>query len=225
MFQVDWAYVAVTALASLGGAIELVARYRDAPWDALRRLPAIFYVTVNALAGLSAIVAIDVFGWSFGFTNDGQQIGPVSAGRLTQVLVAGLGAMALIRSAVFTVRTGNVDIDVGPHALLKVLLDVTDRAVDRSRARRRAELAKEIMVDVTFNQAKQALPAYCFALMQNVSKEEQTEVADEVAKLEAANLASQVKEHSLALVLLNVVGEHVLRAAVESLATAETQPE
>ena len=81
------------------------------------------------------------------------------------------------------------------------------------------------MVDVTFNQAKQALPAYCFALMQNVSKEEQTEVADEVAKLEAANLASQVKEHSLALVLLNVVGEHVLRAAVESLATAETQPE
>ena len=81
------------------------------------------------------------------------------------------------------------------------------------------------MADVTFNQAKQALPALCFALMQNVSKEEQAEVADEVAKLEAADLASPVKEHSLALVLLNVVGEHVLRAAVESLATAETQHE
>ena len=129
--------------------------------------------------------------------------------------------MTLIRSAVFTVRTGNVDIDVGPHALLKVLLDVTDRAVDRSRARRRAELAKEIMVDVTFSQAKQALPAYCFALMQNVSKEEQIEVADEAARLDVADLDPQVKVRSLALVLLNVVGEHVLRAAVKSLATVE----
>ena len=179
-------------------------------------------MAVHALAGLFALLAIDVYGWNFGFTNDGQQIGFVSAERLTQMLVAGLGAMALMHSAVFTVRIGNVDVDIGPHFILKVILDVTDREVDRSRARRRAELANEIMAGVTFSDAKQALSATCFALMQNVSKDEQAEVADEVARLEGADFDSRVKKSNLALVLLNVVGEHVLRAAVKSLMEPET---
>ena len=201
--------VLAATLGALVGATELVARYRDAPKDVLRLRAAILYIGLNALAAGIALIVIDAFGWTFGMKSDAVPV--------VKVAVAGLGAMALFRSALFTVRTGDVDVDAGPHALLKVILGTVDRAVDRKRAYRRSITVKEIMAGVDFDKARQALPAYCLALMQNVSVEEQQAVANEVAKLEAADLGQTIKSRSLGLLLLNVIGEDVLRASIDAL--------
>ena len=204
-------YAIVVFVAALVGIVELIARYRDAPTDVLRRLPAIIYVTINAAAGAIALLVIDEFGWTFGVTQDG-------ATRITQVAAAGLSAMAILRAAVFTVRVGDVDVGVGPNLLLTVVLDAADRAVDRDRANRRNALVVEIMDGVDFDKAKKALPSYCLTLMQNVPKEEQRAVADEVKSLgNSPDLNTTVRTLNLGLAVLNVVGEDVLRASVAAL--------
>lgn len=204
-------YAIVMLVAALVGVVELIARYRDAPTDVLRRLPAVIYVIINAVAGAVALLVIDEFGWTLGVTQDG-------ATRITQVAVAGLSAMSILRAAVFTVRVGDVDVGVGPNLLLTVVLDAADRAVDRDRANRRNALVVEIMDGVDFDKAKKALPSYCLTLMQNVPKEEQRAVAEEVKSLgKALDLNRTVRTLNLGLALLNVVGEDVLRASVEAL--------
>lgn len=204
-------YGIVMLVAALVGIGELISRYRDAPTDVLRRLPAVLYVTINASAGAVALLVIDEFGWTFGVTGEG-------ATRIAQVAAAGLSAMAILRAAVFTVRVGDVDVGVGPNLLLAVVLDAADRAVDRERANRRNALVAEIMDGVDFDKAKQALPSYCLTLMQNVPKEEQRAVAEEVKSLDgASDLNRTVRTLNLGLALLNVVGEDVLRASVRTL--------
>ena len=204
-------YFIVMLVAALVGIVELIARYRDAPTDVLRRLPAVIYVTINAAAGAVALLVIDEFGWTFGIAQDG-------ATRITQVAAAGLSAMAILRAAVLTVRVGDVNVGVGPNLLLMVVLDAADRAVDRDRANRRNVLVVEIMDGVDFDKAKKALPSYCLTLMQNVPEEEQRAVAEEVKSLsKALDLNRTVRTLNLGLALLNVVGEDVLRASVEAL--------
>ena len=83
-------YVVVFLVAGLVGFGELVARYRDAPLDVARRLPAFVYMVLNAIAGVIALRAIDSFGWTFG--------APENAVRMIQVAAAGLSAMAVLRS-------------------------------------------------------------------------------------------------------------------------------
>ena len=61
-----YAYLIVVLFAALVGCGELVVRYRDAPLDVLRRPPGWFYVAVNAVAALLALITIDAFDWTFG---------------------------------------------------------------------------------------------------------------------------------------------------------------
>lgn len=203
-------FLGAASVAALVGTGELAARYRDAPKDVLSSWPAILYVGLNALAGAVALWVIDAFGWTFGA--DGAAL-PV-----VKTAAAGLGAMAVLRSALFTVRVRDVDVEAGPHALLNVILGTVDRAVDRKRAHRRSMVVQEIMASVDFDKARDALPSDCLALMQNVTEDEQKAVANEVARLESAvHLSATVKSRNLGLVLLNVVGETVLRASVDAL--------
>lgn len=216
-------YVVVTLLASLVGVGELIARYPDAPTEVVRRLPGCVYVALNATAGAVALLVIDEFGWTFGSVPDGSV--PDGATRIVQVAVAGLSAMTVLRSALFTVRVGKVDVAVGPNLLLAVVLTAADRAVDRNRANRRNAVVVQIMRSVDFDKAKKALPSYCLTLMQNVPREEQRAVAEEVRSLvNSPDLNGTVKTLNLGLALLNVVGEDVLRASVEALG-GEIEPD
>src|SRR5215207_186145 len=82
------------------GASELIARYRDAPFVALRTGPAGWYIFVNAVAALAAYVLILVFDVRFGF---GTTAEPMKLA-VTQALVAGFGAMVFFRSSLLTMK-------------------------------------------------------------------------------------------------------------------------
>ena len=205
------AYLIVAAVSALVASGELVSRYRDAPLDILRRLPSIFYLAVNGAAGMAALLAIDAFDWTFGAQNG-------LPAQITQVAAASISSMAVLRSSVFTIRIGGTDVHAGPYALIKALLDSADRAVDRGRAQRRSKAVDKIMSGVNFDKAMVKLPSDCFALMQNVSPEEQQAVLDEVKGLnKEGSLGNALKVRQLGLVLMNVVGEEVLRASVVAL--------
>jgi len=130
-------YLAAAILGGLVGSGELASRYRDAPGRALYTGPALIYIALNIASSALALALIRAYGWAFGA---GVQPGGASL-RWTQVLVAGIGAMALFRASLFTVRAGDRDIAVGPASFLQVFREAADRAVDRVRA---AERGKEV---------------------------------------------------------------------------------
>ena len=66
-------------------------------------------------------------------------------------------------------------------------------------------------------EASVALPAYCFALLQNLSQTEQEVFARRVTLLRSASLSPRVKAYLLGLSLLNLVGEEILTTGVDNL--------
>ncbi len=161
----DYAIVAI--LGALVGGGELVSRYRDSPAGALRSRPAAFYIALNSLPSLAALFISRVFHWQFGVTSGDAAV------RWTQVCVAGAGAMALFRSSLFTVHTGDREIGVGPSSFLQVFRAAADRAVDRLRARDRSLDVSHLMEGIAYDKAAHGRTAYCLALMQNVPDEDQ----------------------------------------------------
>lgn len=200
-----WA-LAVAGFGAAVGSSEILARYRDAPFTALRTVWARVYIIANAVASLAAYVLIVQFD-AFGGTQK----------QLVQALVAGFGAMVFFRSALFTVKVGETDVAVGPALFFQILLTATDRQCDRERAEPRSELVAEIMKGVSFERARDALPSFCFELMQNVPPAEQQQFRQVVDALSSSSMRENVKVLNLGLMLINVVGNQVLRAAVRTL--------
>jgi hypothetical protein len=134
-----------------------------------------------------------------------------------QVLLAGVGGMAVLRASVLTLKVQDQDIGVGPAAILQIYMNVADRATDCTRAQARAHAIAKLMKDVDFDKAKVSLPATCFALMQNVGAEEQKIISNQVNGLEGVEIAPAVKSTILGLSLLDIVGAGALQAAIDLL--------
>jgi hypothetical protein len=211
------AYLAATFFGMLVGATEIVARYRDRPTAALETLPGLIYVAVNALVSLVAFWLLHTRQIDLKLSND-------LGATLNEVLIAGFGSMALFRTSIFTLRVRDTDIAVGPAAVLQVILSAADRACDRLRAGPRSRLVKDIMMGVSFARAKLALPLHCLALMQNVSAEEERQLTQAIASLDAATKSDEVKAYNLGLLLMNFIGEDVLHEAINALGTAIQGP-
>ena len=159
----DWSWLDWAAVAMLGGVVgssELISRYKGDPWAAIKSWPAIFYVAINCIASVGALGLIHANSW----------FGP---SRWTQILMAGISAMAFFRSSLFVVRAGDRDVGVGPSGFLQIFLTAADRAVDRKRAAARSDAVAAVMKGIDYTKALKALPPYCLGLMQNVSPEDQ----------------------------------------------------
>jgi len=139
-----WA-LAVLAFGVAVGSSEIIARYKDAPFTALRNVWARAYIAANGGASLVAYFLIVQFD---AFNGDQKE--------LLQALAAGFGAAAFFRSALFTVKVGETDVAVGPALFFQILLAATDRQCDRERAKPRSDLVAEIMKGISFERARRA---------------------------------------------------------------------
>jgi hypothetical protein len=205
-------YIATLLLGGAIGISELISRYRDAPLRALLTQPASLYIAFNAAAAILALAAVRQF-----HLLEDKNATDLTNVLILQTVVAGVSAMALFRTSVFTIRVGNSDIGIGPAAFLQILLNAADRACDRTRAKPRATAVQAIMAGISFQKASVALPTLCFGLMQNVSSDEQGAFSSAVRQLKDAPMDDAFKGNSLGLALMNLVGENVLRQAVDML--------
>jgi hypothetical protein len=208
-------YSGVAILGALFGLGELVSRYRDEPRRAATVLPSYLYLTINAGIAVSALALMRGFGWNVSVSGTGT----ASSARLGQVLIAGLGAMAFLRTSLFTARIGNQDVGIGPSVIAQSLLKAADAAVDRRRGVARDVAIRTVMSGVSFEKAYQLLPSYCLALMQNLAQEDQAALGQQVEAISRMNSTDAAKSRLLGLALMNAVGEEILIAAVKSLST------
>ena len=203
----DWSWLDWVAVAMLGGIVgasELISRYKDNPFAAIKTWPAIFYIAINSVASLGALGLIHAGKW-------------FETSHWTQILMAGVSAMAFFRTSLFVVRAGDRDVGVGPSGFLQIFLSAADRSVDRARAAARSDAVAKVMKEVDFPKALRALPPFCLALMQNVSQEDQQELGRALKDLDEGPAEPSVKALLLGIELINVVGVDVLKTAVKSL--------
>jgi hypothetical protein len=206
----DYGLVAIFGV--LVGASELVSRYRDAPWNAIRNPASAAYVAVNALAAAATLALLRIFDVTFGIQD-------VTGQRAVQVLVSGFSAIAVLRTSLFIVRVGGRDVGVGPATLLQVLLFATDRDVDRRRAQQRAKAVTDALKGLSYADVGEALPNYCLTLMQNVPDTEQVEVRQRLKGIADSTMEDALKVNAVGLTLMTVVGQRVLEAAANTART------
>lgn len=203
----DWSRIDWPAVALLGGVVgasELISRYKDNPGASIKTWPAVFYIALNCAASIAAL----------GLARANHLF---ESSRWTQVLMAGVSAMAFFRTSLFVVRAGDRDVGIGPSGFLQVFLTAADRSVDRTRAAARSDAVTKAMKDIDYTKASKALPLLCLALMQNVSPEDQQVLERALEELDKREADPTVKAMLLGLELINVVGVDVLTTAVNSL--------
>ncbi|WP_299147458.1 hypothetical protein [uncultured Tateyamaria sp.] len=209
-----YAYMAVGFIGFVSAFSEIVSRYRDDPWEAASSRAAFAYIAFNVGISLIAFYLIrEVFQY-----RGADQTLDTARQLVTDVLLAGLSAMAFFRSSIFTARVGDKDVPVGPAAVIDVFREIIDRDVDRVRAMPRATAVSEIMANVSFSRAYVPLTSTCLNLLQNVSVEERTRVEEKVLAL--SNQVGRNEENKsleLGLILAGTVGFNVLKAAKDTL--------
>ncbi|TIL96305.1 MAG: hypothetical protein E5Y73_02010 [Mesorhizobium sp.] len=206
--ELDW--VLVAGLGALVGIGELVSRYRDAPVKAILSAPAIFYVCLNAAAGVFALMLGEQLKWW-------DRSIPELSVHWYPVLAAGLGAMVVLRSALFMVKQGDKELAIGPITFLQSLIDAADRSVDRLRAQERAWTVAQVMEGLNCDKVVMILPSFISALLQNSQPEERQRFDVFVEKIRESKDRPHIKRLNLGLLTMNFAGEGVLRAAVRSL--------
>ena len=208
-----WSYIVVGTIAAVVSLIEVLTRYPNASRQIAMEWAAWTYLFIHVAASLGVLWLLDNY---VPISIEIEETG--NAETVVKVIVAAFGSLALIRSTVFQARIGDRLIDIGPHAFVTALLSATDRSMDRRHAQYRSAVVTEIMSQVSFDRAYVDLPVHCFNAMLSVSEEEQETLESELKKIKNLETMSDVnKSLSLGFMLLNIVGEDLLRQAVKDL--------
>ena len=203
-------YILALAIGVVVGASELVSRYRDEPLQALTSTPGVVYCLLNGLVSALVYGLLVRYGKNIlpGIAND----------RLMLSITAGFGAMALLRSKFFTLRTqAGEDVAIGPDAAVQAFLEAADRSVDRVRAQRRLKLVVEWAQRIKPPEPGNDFLRVSLAAFQNLSGDEKKiffGVIDEVAQ---KPYSPELRLQAIAYGLLNLSGERIFRAFMTSL--------
>jgi hypothetical protein len=202
----DAKYVYVFLIGALLGITEILGRYTDSPVAAMKSPGAAIYVAVNAFASMAALFLLERLA-------PGAVTNPIS-----QVLLAGVGAMAFLRSSVFKAKIANEEVSIGPAIILDTLLKFADAQVDRGRAEERADRIAEVIQSLPLAHAGVDLPRLCFALMQNLALDVRQRTLDDITIIVTDTKRSEtVKVMEVGLVLWSRVGIGTLTGAVTLL--------
>ena len=187
-------------LGLLTGAAEVVARYRDEPFAATFSLPGISYLALNGVFSGCAYVLL---------TRYKGGIFPALTDDLMRSIVAGFGAMVIMRSKLFNFKTeGGEEYAVGPDAVVSTFLSSVDRKIDRYRSSRRQQIVFDKSAVIRDPNAAPAFLRASLASYQNLGVAEKRDLDSAIQQVIAdTNLEPRLKLMAICFGLLNVCGE------------------
>ncbi len=199
------------------GTIEALSRYRDEPFKAvLTTLYGWIYILLNAALGLAAYALLL---WRPGSVPDD----PGSHMKLA--LAAGLGAAAVVRARLFSIKVGDKEVAVGPGFLVDRFLGLLDRQIDRARALERTRLVVREMAGVDFARAAQYARTVILGSRQSLPIGERTELTEKLREIENRRDDAEQKVHALGFVVLDFMGEEFFRHLITQVRTREAAVE
>ncbi|HJT55499.1 MAG TPA: hypothetical protein VJ761_03315, partial [Ktedonobacteraceae bacterium] len=99
---------------------------------------------------------------------------------------------------------------------LESILSASKKEMDRQEIGVSARKVQDIMRDVKFEKAYESLPLYCLSLME-APRKQQLQLGKIVKNLHAQPMENLEKTTLLGIALIKIVGEQLLRQAVEDL--------
>lgn len=207
--QLRYALLAA-AFGAIVAASEIVSRYRDEPMQALVSTPASIYILVNAaVSGL-------VFGLVTRYS--GAIIPSLADDPLMRSVAAGFGAMAILRTKFFTLRTeGGEEVGIGPDAAVSAFLDAADRGIDRLRASRRLALVGDEAMSTERAEAGGDFLQISLAAFQNLSTEEKAHFTQIIDDMKSAPYPAPLKLRAISYGLLSIAGERNFQEVMRRL--------
>lgn len=209
-------WAATFLIGGMVGAAELLSRYRDNPRDAAGSAPGIIYMICNGIAAILALFLLRHFDFP-GFKNPTDSLP-------AQALIAGTGAMVIIRSKLFTIRQPNgSDVAFGPAFVLDTFLSTINREVDRRRMPLRNRKVADWAARLRPHPFKRATPFLNAALaaFQDMDEDDAQRLRDEYTALESdpkfAAYDDEVKYYLVGFDILTVFGEPAFESLFESL--------
>ena len=198
------------------GAAEIVSRYKDEPFIAIMSPPGLRYLGLNAGLSLAAFYVLYHFRQTILIEDP-----------LSMSIVAGFGAMVVMRSKVFNFKTEKGETyAVGPDAVLTTFLTSVDRQIDRYRASRRQDLVYHETKSVTDPQNAPEFLKTFLVSYQNLSNDEKASVDSEIKRIyEGADFKSpRLKFMVIAFGFLNIMGEKNFKALIDQLKKYQSEP-
>ncbi len=179
------------------GGVEVISRYRDEPFQAVKEKFGLIYVLVNALLG---VVAYGVL------LETAAEVTTLGA-HLGYALLGGFGAAAILRVRVTSVKVGDEDVAIGPGIIVDQLLSALDRQIDRSRALRRTEIVFGLPSGLSFQATRDYASNMILESTQNLSLQEQKDLASKLKDINEGSNRDQDKVYALGFLVLNFMGE------------------
>ena len=196
------------------GAVEILQRYRDAPFRAVFNVWGIGYVALNAAVSYGAFWVL--YHWigtpaaAASGQSDTLHLMGLAAG-------GGFGGAAVIRARLATIRLpSGQEFGFGPVIVIETLLSVVDRQLDRQLATERYLTVHELMDGIDFERAKKRLPRELFLAMQSVPEEEFSHIGKPIEEIDRMEgLSTQDKSYLLGYYLLDLVGKEFLASILD----------
>ncbi len=210
----DWLLAFAVGLGT--SLVELLSRYRDEPIKVIATSQfAWVYLLLNGCLALGAhAILLDS---SFTTVDTQTQ-------RAGLAVAAGLGAAVILRSRVFTARLGDEQISIGPGYVVDQLLGIIDAQIDRRRALQRVQIVVDVMKDKDFDGARIHASTMITGSRQNLSLQEQKDLANQIREVDDRKIPDQEKAYALGFILLDFMGEEFLKAVVVNLPSVEPAP-
>src|SRR6185436_19453844 len=213
------ALVASFLFGALVGLAEIASRYRDEPLKAVKSPYGLVYVFLNGYISLLAFLLIMKFPAMFG---------ALSGNMFLAALVAGFGAMVVMRARIAVIKTPDGrEESIGPDYVLKIILRTIDLNIDRWRAARRQQILGENLDKLNalgdFQSAWKYLLASLLAF-QNLDDAQKKTLSDTYNDYQAqANLADSIKQLALGFIFLTLVGESHFSTVLENAKNLSAQ--
>ena len=212
-------YILVLMLGFLFSGIELASSYKDEPINAINSLPGIIYLLVNGFICCFGYFIIITFSLNVTVSDVLSSRAQVAS----DILLASMTSFLIMRSSFLTLGGENNQVDLGLSVIIKKLILIVDRQVDRYQASSRAKDITEVLKYVSLWQLEIQVFPLCLQVMQNVSKEELNEINEEFERFKIFETQNPTKEEedakklSAGLMLYSLVGKKVLETAISQL--------
>lgn len=204
-----WALFGAGLLGLFVGLSELLNRYKSFE-RIFSNIYSGLYMLINFLASVTTYIIIKKYDIN---------TGGLGKHEIGLSIIAGIGAMAFLRSSFFTYKDSNEKtIEVGPAALLTVFLKAAERQFDQILAEKNIKSVSIIMSGINFLSASKDLPLIILASMRVLNNEEQKLLSEEILNLvNDSTSTTEAKNIALGAILLKYTGLELLTEAVNSL--------
>jgi hypothetical protein len=196
----------------LVGLSEILTRYRDEPITAATTAYGAFYLVLNGSISLAAYALL------LRYPN---QIFPVAGGDLfLAAVLAGFGAMTVLRSSLFTYRSPDgTEYKIGPAIAIETIFKTIDQKIDRQRARERHERVFRSLNGIREADFQPVADYVEMSLLsfQTLTQQQKAEITDFIQQLKSTTWSGWLKTLALGFVFLTVAGEENFDEMVENL--------